>query len=80
MTLYEFNYLDEQEQIEAIWDAVEIGKRKDDVYEYNLYQIGSFYAELKYNIERKFIRSIKSFKTTDLLTPYLDDIDISEIK
>ena len=80
MTLYEFNALDEAEQMEAIWyKSVELGKRKDETYEYTLYQIGSFYVEMQYHIEWKIIRDIKSFATTRLLEPYLGNIVIPKI-
>ena len=80
MTLYQFNDLDEGEQIEAILDSVEIGKRKDDIYNYTLHQIGSFYVEVQRHREEEFIRNIKSFTNIELLDLYLNGIDIRGIK
>lgn len=44
MTIYQFTMLDEMEQIEAIWDAVEGGEYQDEVYLYKCYQIDDFYV------------------------------------
>ena len=79
MTLYQFNMLDEMEQMEAIWDAVKLGERKDDTYHYNLYQIDAFYVEEKIHIAHNVRQGFKSFKTMDLLGPYLDMIEMPKI-
>ena len=34
MTLYQFNMLDEMEQMEAIWEAVKLAERKDTTTTY----------------------------------------------
>lgn len=45
MTLYQFNALDEMEQIEAIWEhGVHIAERLHEEYKLILYQIDSFYV------------------------------------
>jgi len=75
MTLYEFNSLDEMEQQEAIWDAVQIGTYKDDTYLYTCYQIDAFYVETKRHIEYDVLHGLRSFKNLDLLRPYLDQMN-----
>lgn len=39
MTLYEFIALDEAEQSQSIWDAVQIGEREDSEHRIKLFQI-----------------------------------------
>ena len=39
MTLYEFNSADEMEQIEAFWNGVVVGIRKEGGYEFECRQI-----------------------------------------
>ncbi|HLP37013.1 hypothetical protein [Lacibacter sp.] len=79
MTLYQFNNLDEMEQLEAIWDnGVQVAEREDDVNRYKLYQIDAFYVEEEWHKEYKVRRAFRSFASTDaeMLQPYLDRIDI----
>ena len=80
MTLYDFNGLDEMEQLKVIKTfGTEIGKRTDKSYQYTVYQIDSFYVENWFHIESKTLKRIRSFSNPDLLEPYLGDIDISGI-
>ncbi len=77
MTLYQFNLLDEQEQIEAIWyKSVKLAEREDEEHFYNLYQIDSFYIEEKFIKPDKLRVAFKTFATTTLLEPYLDKMRI----
>ena len=77
MTLYQFNLLDEAEQIEAIWyKSVKLSEREDEEFFYNLYQIDSFYIEEKFIKPDKLRIAFKTFATTTLLEPYLDKIKI----
>jgi len=48
MTLYQFNALDENEKHQLVWDeGVLLGCSEDSDFKYLLYQIESFYVELK---------------------------------
>ena len=77
MTLYQFNALDEGEQMEAIWKyAVHLAKREDDIHSYELLQIDNFYIELKHHKEFDSLRGLRTFTTTTPLEPYLDQIEI----
>lgn len=80
MIIKDFIKMDEMEQAEAIWDAVLLADREDGEHKILLYQIDSFYVEVFYHKEYNVIRRFRPFKTTDLLKPYLDKIDISPIK
>ncbi len=80
MTLYQFNSLDEMEQMEAIWEhSIHIGYREDDIYKYELLQIDDFYIELKHHKEYDVLHGLRTFRTTELIEPYLGSIDISPI-
>lgn len=81
MTLKDFNMLDEPEQIIVISNfGTEIGKRADKAHKYILYQIDSFYVEKEFDIKGKTLKRIKPFNNLNLLNPYLNNIDISEIQ
>ena len=78
MTLYQYNDLDEAEQHEAIWEhGVHIGERIEGEYKIILYQIFSFYVELRYHIEHNVLKGARSFSSTEQLKPYTDKIDIN---
>jgi hypothetical protein len=44
-----------------------------------LFQVGNFYAEIYYNKKTNEVGRVKTFSGTDLLEPYLKQIDISGI-
>ncbi len=79
MTLYEFNALDEAEQIEVIWDSPNVGERNDGDYKIKLFQIDSFYVETYRHIEHDVLKRIRSFSSIDQLQPYIGQIDISNL-
>ncbi len=71
MTLYQFNVLDEMEQIEAFWDGVVIGEINDENGNtIECRQIDGFYVE--YKKKDGIYLDMRSFKNPDLLQPYLD--------
>lgn len=79
MTLYEYNALDELEQLEAIWEhGVLVAEREDEINHYKLYQIDAFYVEEELHKEYNVRRALRSFASTNaaMLQPYLDKIDI----
>lgn len=80
MTLYEYNGLDELEQSEALWAfGIELGTRTDETYLYTLYSLDDFYVETKRHIEYDVLHNLRAFKTSTLLEPYLNSIDLSKI-
>ncbi len=75
MTLYQFNALDEGEQIEFIWSQEPIASRQEGDQLAELYQIDDGYVEV-FSREKLYTR-IRPFKTTELLTPYLEQMKIN---
>ncbi|HLP39547.1 hypothetical protein [Lacibacter sp.] len=83
MTLYQFNRLDELEQLEAVWEhGALVAERVDEVNRYKLYQIDAFYVEVEWHKEYNVRRAFYSFASTNAekMKTYLDKIDISTIK
>ena len=76
MNLFQFRLLDEIEQIEAVWDSPLLATIEDDDFIYDLHQIHSFYAEVKYRKPGRTLNRMKTFRNPDLLNPYLDKIKI----
>lgn len=80
MTLCEYNYLDQAEQFEALYDhGIHISDRADDDYCIILFQLDSFYIELYFHIEHNSLKKFRSFSNVDLIKPYLEQIDLSEL-
>jgi len=80
MTFYQFRSLSEYKQYEYIKrKGVFIAKRISTAYKFLLYQIDSFYVELKYNLFETKIEVIRCFSGTKDLDPYLGDISLPEL-
>jgi hypothetical protein len=80
MTYAEFRQYDPNTQIDLVLDeGVIIGKRiaYDDLLV--LYHLHSFYVELSYLDDLSRIYAIRHGHTDELLEPYLETIDISEL-
>jgi hypothetical protein len=60
-------------------NGVFLAKRRQDDQEILLFQLGCFYVEMFYGLEEEEIGYIRVFESTDLLQPYLDNIDISAL-
>jgi len=71
MTLDEFRSLNEVEQANAVWEGVFIEVRKDNDGSVALYDLGGFYVEVYYSNSDNKITSLRPFKSTELLQPYL---------
>ena len=82
MTLYEFNQLDELEQTETFWvRGQKVGERLSKSFRYVLYQLNSFYVEIKYNMVANVIYAMRGFECkSPHLDIYLLQIDISAVK
>ena len=73
----EFNLLDTIEQVQLLNEqGVYIGKRRAGNCIAVLYQVEGFYVEIQYNKYRLHISRINSSTSTDLLSPYLDQLKI----
>ena len=80
MTLYDFQLLPDQEQIAVLYECgVYIGKRKDAFSVVLLYQLESFYVEVYYRKYRSHIKKLHCFDSTELLDPYLEQIDVENL-
>jgi len=82
MTLYEFDQLDELEQIETFWvEGQKVGERCNKSFRYALYQLGDFYVETKYNMVANVIYAMRCFECeSPYLDAYLLPIDISAVQ
>ena len=81
MTFYQFKGLSPHTQFELLKKkGVIIADRINTAYRFFLYQMDSFYVELKMNIFDTKIEDIKCFFDTKFLEPYLKNINLPEIK
>ena len=80
MTMYDFQLLPEQEQIDRLYQfGVYIGKRKEAFSIILLYQFESFYVEVHYRKYRSHVIKLHCFESTELLDPYLEQIDVENL-
>ena len=71
MTLYEFNLLDINNQMEAVnQQGVYLDNHITKDEKFNLYAINMFFVEVCYNSLENKISGIKSFKSGHLLDKY----------
>jgi hypothetical protein len=72
--------MDENKKINFLHlHGIYIGKRKLTQLCTVLYQLDSFYVEIYYRKYRTYIDKIRVFESTDLLEPYLDQIDVEHL-
>jgi hypothetical protein len=81
MKLIDFKDLNERDQIKVVLKySTRIGKRYEGIYRFVLYQVDSFYVELKYYKNTQAIHGMKSLASTSkLLDKYLTGIDLSSL-
>jgi hypothetical protein len=80
MTMYDFQLLPEHQQIEVLYQhGVYIGKRKEKFSIIILYQLESFYVEVVYRKYRSHVKHLHCFESTELLDPYLEQIDVENL-
>jgi hypothetical protein len=71
MTLYEFNLLDINNQMETVnQQGVYLDNHINKNEKFNLYAVGMFFVEVCYNSLENKISSINSFKSGHLLDKY----------
>lgn len=72
--------MDQCEQAQATWNYGEhLATRTTVMYKILLWQIEDFYIEMFYDYINNKIEKLRSFRNPDLLTPYLNQIDITSI-
>jgi hypothetical protein len=76
MTLYQFKLLNADEQYLMLSSLNAIATRSYTECLFELYQHEDFYIEVKVNYMQKTIRT---FKTTDLLEPYLTEMVLPKL-
>jgi hypothetical protein len=81
MTLYQFNALDKLQQANAVFEhGVYLTDLINKHYKLLLFQIDAFYVEAWYDFKVKKVMKYRSFKGTEHLTPYLNQIIFDDLK
>lgn len=79
--LRDFLALTEGEQFNLLQqDGVHVGKRKVGDQTVILFQLYGFYVEVFYQQYRKVVDRIVTSESTDILHPYLDQIQVRDLK
>ena len=78
--IYGFIGLSLDEQANYTWQVgTFLHSRKGAGFNSNLYGVEDFYVEVHYDTERNAIVQIMPFNSPDLLQPYLEQIDLSDL-
>ena len=77
ITLYDFHAMTLPENVAAVWEGTFIGDRQEGDLSVQLYNLGTFYAEVFYNAEINEIVKVRGFKGTKLIEPYLKAVKIT---
>ncbi len=78
--LSQFQALSEEEKIEAtFFRGVYLATYSNRIYKKDLYRLEGFYVEIVYHLGTHDIFSICGFEHEAMLTPYLDQIDLSPL-
>jgi hypothetical protein len=78
--LSEFSKLSPEHQLQLLHcDGVHVGKRKVGRRTVVLLQLYGFYVEVHYKVYRKEIHHLITSKNTDILQPYLNQINIPDL-
>ena len=81
LSLTEFIDLPKEFQFEALHKhAVYVGKRKLARQTVVLFQLHGFYVEVYYKQYRKLVNHIVTSGSTDILQPYLNQINIKDLQ
>lgn len=80
MTPTEFNEMDTASQIKTtlVADGL-IGHRSQGPRSMHLYAVEHFYVEVEYTTRRKDVLRVYASEDDEILTPYLNQIDLSEL-
>jgi hypothetical protein len=80
MTLPEFKLMDYEKQVDLLHkEGVYVGKRKIFSQTVMLFQLHTFYVEVYYRVHRKVIDHLNSTASTQILDPYLEQINVEEV-
>lgn len=75
MTLYQFSILEETRQLEVFENGVYVGRITKNGFDYECRQIEYFYVEYRIDPNTCSHLSLRTFKSPDLLQPYLERMD-----
>ena len=71
MTLYEFNRLNEEEQISTVWElGVFLDNHISETEMVSCYAIDLFFVECVYAVDKNKITEVRSFKSGPLLDKF----------
>jgi hypothetical protein len=80
MTFNQYKSLTPYKQYELlVHSGVIVANRISTVYKFILYQIDSFYVEVKSDLFESRVEAIKCFFDTKELDPYLGDISLQDL-
>jgi hypothetical protein len=80
MNIEDFNFLDAMAKTEILsLEGTFLAERSEGCFRISLYQVENFYVEIYYHTTRYFYVCIRSFDDEGELSPYLEQIDISEV-
>ncbi|MFL5742313.1 MAG: hypothetical protein ACJ75B_18960 [Flavisolibacter sp.] len=80
MTISEFSHMDEANQAQALIErGVFLAERLYKNFIIFLYQVDNFYVEIYHNLRFNVIQGMISFEDEEVLQPYLESIDISQL-
>jgi hypothetical protein len=79
-SLSDFNELSQQQQYALLHsDGVYVGKRKESGQTVILFQLYSFYVEVRYRVYRQEIDFLTLSDQMDILEPYIDQIQVRDL-
>ena len=79
MGIYEFNLLKLEQQKKLVWsEVIFLTNRLEQNFGLTLYSLFDFYVEVHLNNETNEIEKIRTFKSIEPLTPYLDEIELTK--
>ena len=80
MTITHFSALSLVNQLELLYtEGVHLAKRKCDGKPVILYQFGKWYVEIFYEKYRSVVSHTRSTDGTEILDPYLNDLNIEDL-
>lgn len=81
MTLYEFNRLPKDRQLELVWNLATFLMRRPIGRSYRLlYALDSFYVEIRYSSDHNEITACRPFRSLIPLEPYVEAVQLSELR
>jgi hypothetical protein len=79
-SLHDFNELSLHQQYALLHtDGVYVGKRKESGQTVILFQLYSFYVEVRYKVYRQEIDFLTLSDQMDILEPYIDQIQVRDL-